>query len=128
LVLRIGSGAGTKLKPATLFNRSRNAAHPINAMLNYAYAILESQVRIQCVAEGYDPTLGIMHESREGSSAFVFDLMEPERPKVDCSILEFVRAHKFHAADFVIRTDGVCRLNPAMARRVVAHAVKSILP
>jgi CRISP-associated protein Cas1 len=41
--------------------------------------ILESQVRIQSVAEGYDPTLGIMHESREGSSAFVFDMMEPER-------------------------------------------------
>ena len=35
-------------------------------MLNYAYAILESQVRIQSVAEGYDPTLGIMHECREG--------------------------------------------------------------
>jgi CRISP-associated protein Cas1 len=85
---------------------NRNAAHPVNAMLNYAYAILESQLRIQVVSEGYDPTLGIMHESREGSSAFVFDLMEPERPKVDRSILEFVKAHKFHAADFVIRSDG----------------------
>jgi CRISP-associated protein Cas1 len=41
-------------------------------------------------AEGYDPTLGIMHEGREGSSAFVFDMMEPERPKVDRSILAFV--------------------------------------
>jgi CRISPR-associated protein Cas1 len=46
-------------------------------------------------------------------------MMEPERPKVDRSVLEFVKAHKFHAADFVIRTDGVCRLNPQMARRVV---------
>ena len=97
---------------------NRNAAHPVNAMLNYAYAILESQLRIQSVADGYDPTLGIMHESREGSSAFVFDMMEPERPKADRSILEFVKSHKFHAADFVIRTDGVCRLNPAMAGHV----------
>jgi CRISPR-associated protein Cas1 len=97
---------------------NRNAAHPINAMLNYAYGILESHVRIRSVAEGYDPTLGIMHESREGSSAFVFDMMEPERPKVDRCILEFVKAHKFHAADFVIRADGFCRLNPAMARHV----------
>ena len=101
---------------------NRNAAHPINAMLNYAYAILESQVRIQSVAEGYDPTLGIMHESREGSSAFVFDMMEPERPKVDRSILELLKAHSFHAADFVIHSDGVCRLNPAMARRVAEVA------
>jgi CRISP-associated protein Cas1 len=59
-----------------------------------------------------------VHESREGSSAFVFDMMEPERPKVDRGILEFVRSHKIHAADFVIRSDGVCRLNPAMVRRV----------
>jgi CRISPR/Cas system-associated endonuclease Cas1 len=59
-------------------------------MLNYAYAILESQMRIQLVSEGYDPTLGIMHESHEGSSAFVFDMMEPERPKVDRCIMEFV--------------------------------------
>ena len=88
----------------TLFSSAgnRNAAHPVNAMLNYAYAILESEMRIQSVAEGYDPTLGIMHEGRDGSSAFVFDLMEPERPKVDRSILDFVKAHKFHAADFVI--------------------------
>ncbi len=45
--------------------------------------------------------------------------MEPERPKVDRSVLEFVKANKFHAADFVIRSDGVCRLNPAMARVIV---------
>ena len=90
-------------------------------MLNYAYGIL-SHVRIRSVAEGYDPTLGIMHVSREGSSPFVFDMMEPERPKVDRSILEFLKAHKFHAADFVIRSDGVCRLNPEMARCVVQLA------
>jgi CRISPR/Cas system-associated endonuclease Cas1 len=80
----------------SLFNLAgnRNAAHPINAMLNYAYGILESQVRIKSVAEGYDPTIGIMHESREGSSAFIFDIMEPERPKVDRSVLEFMKSHK----------------------------------
>src|SRR5262249_34297397 len=30
---------------------NRNAAHPVNAMLNYAYAILESQLRIHMVSE-----------------------------------------------------------------------------
>ena len=42
--------------------------------------------------------------------------------KVDLSILEFVKTHKFHAADFVIRADGVCRLNPAMARLIARMA------
>ena len=78
------------------------------------------------VVEDDDPTLGIMHEGRDGSAAFVFDMMEPERPKVDRCILEFVQSHKFHAADFVIRSDGVCRLNPAMAR-CVAQVVCGVL-
>ncbi len=46
--------------------------------------------------------------------------MEPERPKVDCAVLDFVKGHVFDPADFVIRTDGACRLNPEMARMVVA--------
>jgi CRISP-associated protein Cas1 len=43
---------------------NRNAAHPVNAILNYAYTVLESDVRIKAIAEGYDPTLGVMHEGR----------------------------------------------------------------
>jgi CRISPR-associated protein Cas1 len=62
---------------------NRNAAHPVNAILNYAYAALESEIRIKAISEGYDPTIGIMHEGSDGSSKFIFDLMEPERPKVD---------------------------------------------
>jgi hypothetical protein len=58
-----------------------------HAILNYAYTVLESELRIKTVADGYDPTIGIMHEGRDGSSKFVFDLMEPERPRVDRSVL-----------------------------------------
>jgi CRISP-associated protein Cas1 len=89
--------------------------------LNYAYAVLESEIRIKAISEGYDPTIGIMHEGSDGSSKFIFDLMEPKRPKVDRAVLDFVRGHVFDQADFVIRRDGVCRLNPEMARMVVAR-------
>jgi CRISP-associated protein Cas1 len=99
---------------------NRNAAHPVNAILNYAYAALESELRIKAISDGYDPTIGIMHEGSDGSSKFIFDLMEPERPKIDRAVLDFVRGHVFDPADFVIRADGVCRLNPEMARMVVA--------
>ena len=95
------------------YARNRNASHPVNAMLNYAYAVLQSQLQIEAIAQGYDPTLGIMHEGRDGSAAFVFDLMEPYRPLIDGKVLEFVKGHTFKPADFVIRADGVCRLNPA---------------
>ena len=37
-------------KSGTTSHPNRNATHPVNAMLNYAYAILESQVRMTCRA------------------------------------------------------------------------------
>jgi CRISP-associated protein Cas1 len=77
--------------------------------------------RIKVISESYDPTIGIMHEGRDGSSKFIFDLMEPERHRVDRAVLDFVKGHVFGPADFVIRADGVCRLNPEMARMVVAR-------
>ena len=76
-------------------------------------------MQIQAVADGYDPMLGIMHYDRDGSPAFVFDLMEPERPKVDKAVLAFLRTEALHPADFTIRADGVVRLNPELARHVV---------
>jgi len=98
---------------------TRNASHPVNAILNYAYAILESQVRIQVIAAGFDPTIGFLHSGRRGRSDFVLDLMEPLRPIVDRKVLEFVQSQTFHPADFTIQLDGVCRLNPVLARAVV---------
>jgi CRISPR-associated endonuclease Cas1 len=102
----------------TIFQRAgnRNAHHPVNALLNYAYTVLQSELQIQAVADGYDPALGIMHEGGGGSAAFIFDLMESHRAAVDRKILEFVNGHVFDPADFVLRSDGVCRLNPEMAR------------
>jgi CRISPR-associated endonuclease Cas1 len=104
----------------SLFHRAgnRNSSHPVNSILNYGYTILQSQLQIQLTAEGYDPTIGIMHEENNGSAAFIFDMMEPHRPAVDRKILEFLRRNVFDPGDFVIRSDGVCRLNPAMARCV----------
>ena len=78
---------------------NRHASHPVNAMLNYAYAILHSQVQTELVAAGYDPARGVMHESRLDSRAFVLDMIEPRRPFVDAAILKFVAANAFFGAD-----------------------------
>ena len=105
---------------SSLFLRAgnRNTSHPVNAILNYAYTVLQSQLQIDAIAQGYDPTIGIMHEGNNGSASFIFDLMEPFRPLVDRNVLEFVKDHVFDPSDFVIRSDGVCRLNPEMAKCV----------
>lgn len=100
-----------------------SATHPINAMLNYAYGILEVQTRIQAIAKGYDPSIGIMHDRiNPERHSFVFDLMEGQRPVVDRAILEAIAAEWFTETDFLLQSDGVCRLNPELAR-VLAHKV-----
>src|SRR6516165_602658 len=75
---------GWKWRPGvrtSIFHLSgnRNASHPVNAILNYAYTVLQSEIQISAISDGYDPTIGIMHEGSDGSAAFVFDLMEPRR-------------------------------------------------
>jgi CRISP-associated protein Cas1 len=97
---------------------NRHASHPVNAMLNYAYAVLESHVRTEIVTQGYDPTIGYLHTHQKDRAALVFDLMEPLRPVVDLVMLKFVQSQVFQAADFTLKTDGVCMLNPELARHM----------
>ncbi len=102
------------------YNR-RYASHPLNAMLNYAYAVLESQVCIATVSQGLDPAIGYLHASSPGRVALVYDLMEPLRPHVDLLMLEFVCSHTFTSSDFTLGADGVCRLHPQLARKALAR-------
>ena len=99
--------------------RNRNATHPVNSMLNYAYGILENKVRTQVVAAGLDPAIGYFHGSYRETHALVYDLMEPLRPLVDRGVLEFVRRHVFEPGDFALTRQGVCRLNPELARAII---------
>ncbi len=48
-----------------------------------------------------------MPYDRDGAPAFAFDMMEPERPKVDRAVLSFLKSEALHPADFTIREDGV---------------------
>jgi CRISPR-associated endonuclease Cas1 len=101
-------------------SKNGRASHPVNAMLNYAYAVLQSHLQIELLGEGYDPAIGIMHHASKAAPAFVFDLMEPSRPVVDAAILRFVLSTPLSGADFTLRRDGVCRVGAQLARRISA--------
>jgi CRISPR-associated endonuclease Cas1 len=113
-------------RPSMVSGRNRHATHPVNAMLNYAYAVLENQVRIAAVSQGLDPTIGYLHTSRPRRVALVYDLMEPLRPHVDRQVLAFLRSHTSAPSDFVLGTDGTCRLHPQLARRVAGMTTTDI--
>lgn len=101
---------------------NRRATDPINAMLNYGYAVMHSRLQIEAIANGYSPILGIMHRQKRTSASYILDMLEPQRPKVDAAILDFVQSHTFTGADFALRKDGACRLSPQLAR-VVAQLI-----
>jgi CRISPR-associated endonuclease Cas1 len=98
---------------------AQNARHPINAMLNYGYGILKSQLRTEVVAAGLDPSIGFVHGNYSNRIPLILDLMEPLRPVVDGNILQFALSHVFTPGDFTISRTGSCRLNPQMGKQIV---------
>ena len=113
------------LRGSAIGDTNRWASHPTNALLNYAYAVLHSQVAIACASLGINTGLGVLHARREGRPALVLDLMEPLRPIVDASVVDFIGGHTFSRVDFPIGRDGVCRLHPQLARAIVQLATIS---
>jgi len=103
--------------------QNRHATHPVNAMLNYAYRVLETQIKIEAVAAGFDPTIGYLHACRPGRMALVYDLMEPLRPKVDQVVLDFARSQTFTPQDFLLTERGVCRLNLSLTKILLGMAL-----
>ena len=96
-----------------------NARHPINAMLNYGYAMLIGEVHKGIVVAGFDPSIGIAHRRHTNRIPLVYDLMEPLRPAVDRTVLSFALSHIFKPGDFTINRLGGCRLNSQLAKAVV---------
>jgi CRISP-associated protein Cas1 len=117
---------GPRVSPKSGTNR--DATHPVNAMLNYGYAVLESQVRIAILAAGLDPLVGYFHGRNGDKQTLVLDLLELMRAAaVDRVVLEFAQAHRFSSGDVTLRDDGVCRLNPQLARNVANAVAKQVV-
>jgi CRISP-associated protein Cas1 len=100
---------------------NKNARHPANAMLNYAYRILESSTLTTATSLGLDPYIGFLHADKRGRTSLAYDLMEPLRPLVDRKLIEMIRSRSFAAADFFLHPSGTVRLNPKLARYVVGN-------
>jgi len=107
-------------RTSPLSANARHAADPCNAILNYAYALLEGHCRQALSVAGFDPACGFLHADRAGRDSLVYDLMEVHRPAVDALVLTFCERTTFAYGDMVQASDGQCRLHPQLARAVVA--------
>jgi len=113
---------GTRRSPLTL--RPRNAANPMNAILNYLYSILEAEARIAALTIGLDPGIGVMHADLKARDSLVCDLMEAVRPKVDSLVLDLLERRAFKKNDFFETREGVCRCMPPLIDDLVGTGAR----
>lgn len=107
---------GFRASPLT--GSPRLAVNPPNAMLNYLYALLESESRLAAAALGLDPGLGFMHFDSRSRDSLASDLMEPIRPRVDAYLLDWITREPLRREWFFENRDGNCRLTGSFAARL----------
>lgn len=100
----------------------RLAVNPPNAMLNYLYALLESEARLAVAALGLDPGLGVMHFDSPTRDSLASDLMEPIRPRVDAYVLDWIMRGRLRRGWFFEQRDGNCRLMASFALQLSESA------
>jgi CRISPR-associated endonuclease Cas1 len=99
----------------------RDAADPINALLNYGYALAEAEARLAILAVGLDPGLGIVHTDIRNRDSLALDLLEPLRPVIERHILTLLAARHFTKDDFHETRQGACRLLPPLSHELAGH-------
>ena len=104
---------GSRISPLT--KSPRLAVNPANAMLNYLYAIVESEARLAIRELGLDPGLGVLHSDARTRDSLACDLMEPIRPQVDAFLLDWLRTGPLQRKWFFEERDGNCRLTGEFA-------------
>ena len=104
---------GTRESPLTA--SPRLAVNPANAMLNYLYALLESEARLAAAALGLDPGLGVLHFDSRTRDSLACDLMEPIRPHIDAYVLDWISRGPLRREWFFEQRDGNCRLMSSFA-------------
>ncbi|MHB8246885.1 MAG: CRISPR-associated endonuclease Cas1 [Acidimicrobiales bacterium] len=91
-------------------NANRKAERPVNALLNYTFALLEAEAILACHAVGLDPGLGIVHADTRSRASMALDLIEPVRPEVESFVLDMIERRTFTKAEFTETSDGHVRL------------------
>lgn len=107
---------GGRVSPLT--GSPRLAANPPNAMLNYLYALLESEARLAVAALGLDPGLGVLHVDTPTRDSLACDVMEPIRPEIDAYVLRWVTHEMLKREWFFEERDGNARLMGTFAARL----------
>jgi CRISPR-associated endonuclease Cas1 len=111
---------GMRVSPLT--GSPRLACNPPNGILNFLYALLESEARLAAAAIGLDPGLGVLHVDTTARDSLACDLMEPVRAQVDSYLLHLITHEYLSRSWFIEQPDGNCRLSAEFASRLAETA------
>jgi len=103
-------------RASVLSGGPRLATNPPNAILNYCFALCESEARLALNALGLDPGIGYLHLPRANRDSFALDIMEPIRPEVERWLYQWVSTEPFRRKEFFEQSNGNCRLMTPSAR------------
>jgi CRISPR/Cas system-associated endonuclease Cas1 len=103
-------------RQSPLSTSPRKAVTPAGAMLNYLYALAESECRLALLAVGLDPGLRWAHRDAPYRDSAALDLLEVLRPEVDDYLMRLLEARTFSCREFAELPSGQVRLMPDLAR------------
>ena len=97
-------------------SRNYNASDEINALLNYGYALLESEIRKGINSVGLDYSIGFLHEINQSRTPLVYDIQELFRWLIDISVIQLLEEKKVKKSDFIITENYHTRLGENAAK------------
>jgi len=100
-------------------SRNYNASDEINALLNYGYAILESEIRKVINGIGLDYSVGFLHEINQSRTSLVYDIQELFRWLIDVSVIQLLEEKKIKKSDFIITENYHTRLGEDVAKLLI---------
>jgi len=100
-------------------SRNYNASDEINALLNYGYAILESEIRKTINSVGLDYSVGFLHEISKSRTPLVYDIQELFRWIIDISVIQLLEEKKIKKSDFIITENYHTRLGEDVTKSLI---------
>lgn len=101
------------------------AVHPVNALLNVAFAVTVARLTANLNARGLCPAIGFLHSDKPGRWSLAWDAIEPLRPLIESRVFRFVKDYQFGSNDFILSDDGHIRLMDNLLRVVIAETTIS---
>ena len=107
---------GARISPLT--GSPRLAVNPANAVLNYAYAILETEALRAVSSMGLDPGIGVLHADTPHRDSLALDVLEPVRPQVDSYVIDAYLRQPLRKEWFFEERNGNARLMASLTTQL----------